>query len=103
MIEGQGGEPIPPKGAGLPGVVASAWLALRPGQVHGGEGVHARVPIGIPIGVKLLDEADIEARLLLGLADGRLLQRFARVHEPAGEGPSLGWVPPLDQDDLFVW
>jgi hypothetical protein len=91
MIEAQRvGERVEGEGAGLGGVVSTVRLAIGAGDEDGRDGVAARVATGVRVGEELFEELDPQARLLEGLAAGRLSERLADVDEAAGEGPSEG-------------
>jgi hypothetical protein len=40
-----------------------------------------------------------QRRLFQRLAHGGLFQGLAHIHEATGQGPALGWIFALDQDD----
>ena len=85
-------------------VVVAPGLAGGAGQVDGGDGVASRVALGVGVGEELLEQLDLEAGLLSGLADAGGLEHLAQVDEPAGQGPLAGerLQVPLDQQDLQV-
>lgn len=100
MVEGQRKRPV----AGIDdprllGVVARFGSPLGPGHEDRRNGVETGVPGGVGVGPQLADELDLERGLLAGLPDGGLLEGFAVLDEPAGQGPAGRRVAPLDQDD----
>jgi hypothetical protein len=61
--------------------------------------VETGVPGRVGVGAELADEADLEAGLFAGFADGGRFERLPVVHEPARQRPAMRRIPAFDQDD----
>src|SRR3954462_3630604 len=70
--------------------------------VHGRDGVLAVVALRIGVGEELLDQIDVEAGLLLRLADAGLPYLFPVIDESAGDGPAVRDVLPQDEHDAAI-
>jgi len=100
VVEGERPRPVAGiEDDGPAGIVGAARLARRPGHEDRRDRVEARVARGVRVGAQLAEELDRERGLFAGLAAGGRFERLAVLDEAAGEGPAVGRVPPLDEDD----
>jgi len=85
------------------GVVGGLQLpAAHLAPVDGGDGVLPGIALRVRVGEELLDQIDVEARLLLRLADAGASDLFAVIDEAAGDRPAVGNVLAEDEDDPAV-
>lgn len=83
-------------------VIASSGISDCPGNKNSGDGVVARIASGVRIGVKLLDQLDIQGRFLFSLSLNSLFQALPVINEASGQGPSVRRVFPFNQDDAAL-
>jgi threonine/homoserine/homoserine lactone efflux protein len=103
MVKRKGGrQGIPGKDPDIPGVVGGAGSSLGGRNIDGGYGVMARITARIGVGVELPDKGDIQRRLFQRLADRGLLQGFAPIDEPTRNGPAVGGIFALYENDSPV-
>jgi hypothetical protein len=81
------------------GVVGAFGRTRRPGQKDRRDSVETGVPGRVGVSAELADEADFEAGLFAGFADGGGFERLAVIHEPARQSPAMGRVLAFDEDD----
>src|SRR5581483_175910 len=105
VVEGERGEGVEGEEAGVVGVVGAGQGAAEAAQKVGhADGVAARVAGGIGVDAQQALDGGLEAGLLAHLADDGGLDRFAHVHEAAGQGVAAreGRVAPADEQHRAV-
>lgn len=83
-------------------VVGASWLAARRGDKNRGDRVVAGIAPRVGVAVKLLDQLDVERRLLFGLSYCCPFQAFPIIDEPSGQRPTVGRMLSLDKHDPAV-
>src|SRR5712692_1698436 len=94
-------------GFGVPARILRVVRGLERAAAHfagvdGGDGVLARIPLGVGVGEQLLDQLDLEPRLFPRLPLAGAAQLLAMVDEPAGQGPAPRFVLAQDEDHPAV-
>jgi len=90
---------VPREYADRPGVGRGPRAAGRPGDKHGGYVMPARVARRVGIAVKLAEQLHVQGGFLPGFADGGRFQGLSIIDIPARQGPAVGRVATLDQND----
>ena len=90
------------KDLGTFSVIASSGISDCPGNKNSGNDVVARIASGVRIGVKLLDQLDIQGRFLISLSLNSFFKALPVTNEASGQGPSMRRVFPFNQDDAAL-
>lgn len=90
------------KDLGTFSVIASSGISDCPGNKNSGNDVVARIASGVRIGVKLLDQLDIQGRFLFSLSLNSFFKALPVINEASGQGPSMRRVFPFNQDDAAL-
>jgi len=83
----------------FPCVISGNRPSLRGSDENRRNGMMARIPPWIGIGMHLPFQFDIQTCFFKGLADRRLFQGFSVIDKSPGDSPADGVVLPFDQDN----
>ncbi|VTR64088.1 hypothetical protein DESC_120180 [Desulfosarcina cetonica] len=100
MIESQGRWQVRgAKNACILGIVGSHRHPRCLGDEYGRNRMVTRIPPRVRVDIKKLFQMDHQAGLLPGFPACTGFHTFAPIQESPGNGPAVGWIPALDQND----